>query len=265
MLRVFHRMAVFFVIFVFHREDENLFSEKSYGFPQGTPCISTFMESFQFSTSFYERLCFMTYSILSALYYKEYSLLREKLRNYEKLLLLYWLFGFLGLYPLWLAVSLGQCLWMLSPFALFALEGSFPQYLTHIPSAVEKGVYARYTIGFLLGGLSTLGNLLMMILWLYFAPELVPLALASLLPVSLLCLWILALGLPLFYSRGRDWAKPWFFLSILTPVGFVVINQEIITNSIWLFYRFWTVFTGILLTAFVYVYSYRKAKLYMAV
>lgn len=202
----------------------------------------------------------MTNSILSALYYKEYLLLREKLFHYEKLMVLYVLFGFLGLYPPWLAVALGQCLWMLAPFALFDLEGSFPVYLAQVPTASAQGVYARYTMTFLLGAMSSLGNLLLLILWLFVSPEDIPLALGCILPVTLLCLWILALGLPLFYNKGRAWAKPWFFLSVLTPVGFIVLHREIITDSIAHFYHFGTVVSAVILTAIVYGYSYKKAK-----
>lgn len=178
----------------------------------------------------------ITESRIYGILYKEYLLLGGKLASYAKLTLVYWLLSILSVYPLWVAVTLGQMLMIFAPLALFSQEGSFQEYMIFCPEGRKNCVKGRYMFCLAVTLLSTLVTLLLLTVWCIFAP--ITLGFVALFTATSLGLCLLFLALPLFYAFSPKQARPWFFLLILTPLSLFVLNYDIITNSI---QSFWTI------------------------
>lgn len=160
------------------------------------------------------------------LLYKEYIQLKDSLIGYGKLLLFYWLLAWLGLYPLWVAVSLGQFLLILAPLVLFIQESreNFHHYLYTVPQGPVKMVKSRYLFALFLGAISTQGNLLLLILWQLWLGGDLPLR--ALMLSALGGFFLLFISLPLCYHLGGERARPWFYMMVLIPLVFYVLFRD---------------------------------------
>ncbi len=163
--------------------------------------------------------------------------MKASLWTYGKLMLFYWGLAFMGLYPIWIAVAMGQMLWMMSSLALFSQEetveekeehkeekGEKTRKIIRIPHRTTEDVEGRYLFALCVSLLGTVGNL-GFILWQDLVLErdlLVPVF--TLFSTLVLGGFLLDITLPLFYSLGSLRGKPWFFLLTLAPVALVALG-----------------------------------------
>ncbi|MFI3253008.1 MAG: hypothetical protein R3Y63_01510 [Eubacteriales bacterium] len=164
--------------------------------------------------------------------YMEYIEIKDKLKTYGKLMAFYWCLACLKIFPLWLAVAMGQILMILAPLGLFTEREEKEEGETWHRSTVK----GRYQFAVALGTLATLVNLMILMVWEIFAP--IHLGFFALITATVLAFFLLFLAVPLFYSMGIKKGKNWFFLFLLTGLSLFVINYNNITNSI---QTFWTV------------------------
>lgn len=163
--------------------------------------------------------------------------MKASLWTYGKLMLFYWGLAYLGLYPIWIAVAMGQMLWMMSSLALFAQEETVEEIpdesdenetntkkIITIPERTTNDVKGRYLFALCISVMGTLGNL-GFLLWqdLVLDKDLL-LPVLTLFATLALGGLLLDIALPLFYSLGATRGKPWFFLLTLTPVALVALG-----------------------------------------
>lgn len=165
----------------------------------------------------------MTKRNINAILYKEYLLLRGNLRRYLGLALAYWLFAFLGLYPLWLAVMMGQLLFILAPISLFSQEEGLMDTLFLCDKGRYLSILGRFLSGICLCLFATVGNLCALVLWQILGEESITLPLMVLLFSSIWGLLLLCATLPLFFLLGKSRGKPWFFLLVLIPLALCLL------------------------------------------
>lgn len=172
----------------------------------------------------------MTNSNYQSIIYKEYLSIKSKLTSYVKLMSFYWLLTTFGLFPLWLAVAMGQVLWILSPLALLSS--------TEEENSVRERFFvkARYDLALAFGTISTFLHLLLLIFWQIFSSG--NFAFYVLVTSTVFAYWILFITFPIFYLVKNEKGKSWFFLILLTALCIFVMNYKYITNSI---VEFWTV------------------------
>lgn len=194
---------------------------------------------------------------IQSLLYKEYLLLKQSLRVYGGLVLLYWIFAKLGIYPPWIAVLMGQIVPILAPLSLFQRENS--DYLAVLPSGRELAVFARYLTALALTMGSFLFNLLiLLVLFANNSNNSLELPLITLLFATFMGVFTLDIALPLFYALGSRRGKPWFFLMVLTPVALLALRIQELEQ----FYSITLVFVlffGILMGILAGFYSFRVA------